>query len=41
MSVSAKPGQTAFTVMLRVAYSSASERVRPMTACFDAAYAEM
>ena len=38
-SVSTTPGQTAFTWMLRVAYSSAVDFVRPMTPCFDETYA--
>src|SRR3569833_466401 len=35
ISVSSYPGHTAFTVMLRVAYSNASARVSPMTACLE------
>jgi hypothetical protein len=35
-SVSVKPGQTALTVTPLFAVSSASERTRPMTACFAA-----
>src|SRR3569833_838206 len=41
MSVSVYPGHTALTVMFLVASSSASERVRPMTACFDATYVDL
>src|SRR6185312_5584441 len=37
MSVSVYPGHTAFTVMFRVAYSKARERVKPITACFEVA----
>jgi hypothetical protein len=33
MSVSVKPGQTAFTVMPSLTVSSASARVKPTSAC--------
>ena len=36
MSVSMKPGATAFTVMLRLAISCASDLVRPINPAFDA-----
>src|SRR5437773_1706356 len=39
ISVSTHPGQIALTVMRRSTSSSASARVKPMTACFDAQYA--
>ena len=40
MSVSVKPGQTAFTVTPVFAVSSASARTKPMTACLDATYGD-
>src|SRR5690606_5964098 len=40
MSVSMKPGATAFTVTLRDASSRASARVKPSTPAFVAAYAD-
>ena len=43
MPVFTTPGQTALTVIParpRIPISAATVRVRPMTACFDAQYAE-
>ena len=36
MSVSTKPGQMALTVMPSAPISTAAQRVRPTSACFDA-----